>query len=217
MKRRNISGLRNEINERAKEFESLSRDVWIKTNSEIDAPRLHALGVVTFRWNVCENKLYSLLWTLLGLPPEEAQALSYDLNLTGVVSRLKALAKLKLKDKKLLIAIENALAVFENCRRNRNQLTHFTFSLVKTPNSPRYRLALAGRARKPAYQTSVPFEDSLRDIRQVARDIVKLNSQLMIIERRVAKRMRPTIKIKLRDWPLSKLQMLPKLLSPSKS
>jgi hypothetical protein len=219
--RQRISDLRKSIRSRENEFALLSHDTWIRANSEIDAQKLHALGVVTFRWNVCENKVMALFWTLLNRPPEEAQIISHDLTMTEVVRRIKALAVIKLKkDKRLVAAIENALEVFDVCRLNRNQFTHFTFSFVSEPSigpwPHRYRLALARKSRKPEYRENVPFPDSIEDIRRVAKDIRRLNGSLRNIERRTFAKIRGSRRIKLRDWPLSAPLSLPELLWPPK-
>ncbi len=159
-------------------------------------PELHD----TFRWNVCENKLFALFWTLLDLPPEEAQVISHDMNLTDVVNRVRALASIKLKtDTELIAAIANGLQVFERCRTNRNQLTHFTFVLAQDTETGPYRLALARMSRKPEYRERVPFPDSIKDIRRVARDIRRLNVFLRDVERRAAAKIRPSRLIKLED------------------
>jgi hypothetical protein len=215
--RRPISHIRKEFRDREEEFNLLSRDKWIRTNSEIDAQKLHALGVVTFRWNVCENKLLSLFWTLLDLPPEETQVILHDLSMVEVMRRVKALASIKLKEnRELVAAIENGLRVFDSCRINRNQLTHFTFVLARDNDTGPYRLALARMSRKPEYRERVPFPDSINDIRRVARDIRRLNAFLRDVERRAAAKIRPSRQIKLEDWPLPKPLPLPELLWPPK-
>jgi hypothetical protein len=211
--RRRISDIRKTIRSREKEFSLLSCDNWIRINSEIEAQRLHALGVVTFRWNVCENKLFALFWTPLDLPNEEAQVISHDMNLTDVTTRVRALASIKLKkDKKLIAAIKNGLQVFERCRTNRNQLTHFTFVLARESETGPFRLALARTSRKPEYRERVQFADSITDIRRVARDIRQLNAFLRTLERRAAAKIRPRRKIKLKDWPFPRPLPPPELL-----
>jgi hypothetical protein len=211
--RQRVSNIRQGLRKRTQEFGLLSNDAWIKANSEIEAAKLHALGVVTFRWNVCENKLFSLLWTLMNRPSEEAQILFHDLSLDDVMRRIEALAALKLKKElRLLAAIKNGVQVFHVCRQNRNQLTHFTFSFVGQLGTSSFRLALARKSRKPEYTQNVPFADTVNDVRRVARDIRRLNAFLRSVERRVAAKMRPSRKIKLRDWPLPQLLPLPKLL-----
>jgi len=215
MRRQRVSNIREGLRKRAPEFGQLSNDAWIRANSEIEVAKLHALGVVTFRWNVCENKLFSLLWTLMNRPPEEAQILFHDLSLDDVMRRIEALASLRLKKEPLLLAaVKNGVQVFHACRQNRNQLTHFTFSFVGELGTSSFRLALARISRKPEYRQNVPFADTVNDVRRVARDIRRLNAFLLSVERRVAAKLRRSrkIKIKLRDWPLPQLLPLPKLL-----
>jgi hypothetical protein len=114
------------VRKRIKEFRSLATDPWIKANSEIEAQRLHALGVIVFRWNLSEQKLFHLFWALLDRPESEVVALGHEVNDIGLAARIRALAIGRLSaNAKLCDAIENAIDVFEVCRQNRNQLAHF--------------------------------------------------------------------------------------------
>jgi hypothetical protein len=48
------------LHPRKREFAPISRDAWIIVNSDIEPQKLHALGVIKFRWNLSEHKLISL-------------------------------------------------------------------------------------------------------------------------------------------------------------
>jgi hypothetical protein len=49
-------------------------DPWIKENSPLSPDKLHAIGVIAFRWNQCEFGLLHLLSDIVGLPHVELWA-----------------------------------------------------------------------------------------------------------------------------------------------
>jgi hypothetical protein len=54
----------------------LNVDPWIQANSSpVGAERLHALGVITLRWNMCEYGLFGIFCEVVRLPIEECWAL----------------------------------------------------------------------------------------------------------------------------------------------
>jgi hypothetical protein len=128
--RQRVSNIRQGLRKRTQEFGLLSNDAWIKANSEIEAAKLHALGVVTFRWNVCENKLFSLLWTLMNRPSEEAQILFHDLSLDDVMRRIEALAALKLKKELRLLAAIKKWRSGVSCLSAKQKSAHTLHFLV---------------------------------------------------------------------------------------
>jgi hypothetical protein len=171
-----IKDFRQDFRRRRKEFEPLSRDPWIKTNSDIEPQKLHALGVITFRWNFSENKLFDMFQALLKLPIEEAHALADGLKNEELVRRIKTLASSRIKNKKTLELMSNVLDVYDICRQNRNQLAHFNITLETPGSGLRFEVALARRRRD--YRSELPFPQTVKDIRRVARDIRRLNNQL---------------------------------------
>ena len=80
-----------------KQLPSLSHDAWIKANSEIEPQRLHALGVISFRWNMSEQLLFWLFSELLNLPNREALILGHKLGPIDLSVRIKLLASTRLK------------------------------------------------------------------------------------------------------------------------
>jgi hypothetical protein len=69
---------------RREQFRALGNDAWIMANSEIDPQRLHALGVITFRWNMSEQLLFSLFAQLLNCPEREVMILGHELTFRAV-------------------------------------------------------------------------------------------------------------------------------------
>ncbi len=124
--RENLASMLKDLRSRKKQLQPLARDYWIIINSEIEPQKLHALGVITFRWNLCEQKLLALFGSILDCPIEETHVLALELSGPALIARIRLLASTRLKgDDQLIASILNALDVFDVCRRNRNQLTHF--------------------------------------------------------------------------------------------
>lgn len=101
---------------------------WISANSPIEFEKLHALGVVVYRWNACELGMRTLLASLKGPPFAEVWK-----------------DHSKSKRKPLLVAVESAIAasfhheeakeaaryavkLYEVNAENKNQLLHFLAS-----------------------------------------------------------------------------------------
>lgn len=117
--------------DRWKDYGLLPNDAWIKANSEIEPQRLHALGVISFRWNMSEQLLFFLFKELLNLPDREVLILAHRLGPIDLSDRIKVLASTRLKQRpKLIPLIDNALKVYDLCRRNRNVVTHFDVQIA---------------------------------------------------------------------------------------
>src|SRR5262249_29067810 len=78
-----------ELRSRMGQFHALARDRWIIMNSEIEPEKLHALGVITFRWNLCEQKLLTLFGSVLNCPVEETHVLTHDLSGPALIARAR--------------------------------------------------------------------------------------------------------------------------------
>jgi hypothetical protein len=204
--RKHLSEDLKRIRSRTKEFQSLGRDPWIKANSEIEAQRLHALGVIAFRWNLSEQKLLHLFAALLDCPESEYIALAHELNDIALMVRIRALAANRLKDDpKLHDAITNVLEVFEVCRQNRNQFVHFYIVLAGRRSGYLAAWDFERKERNPYKFVKAPFPNTVKDLRRVAKDIARLNLNLRAISFLVDRKYHPE-----RGWPAPPL---PKELS----
>jgi hypothetical protein len=172
----------NAFRERWREYKFRSDDAWIKTNSEIEPQRLHALGVVSFRWNMSEQLLLAVFTELLNLPKREAQILAHGLGPLDFANRINVLASTRLRSRpKLVKIIHNALEVYDLCRQNRNQVTHFDVQIALGKERAK-GFSFARRVRKPdTFPDTVQFDDSLQNIRRIAKEIWRLNVQLKTI------------------------------------
>jgi hypothetical protein len=181
----------NTVRSQRKELSTLSHDPWILVNSDIEPQKLHALGAISFRWNLSEQKLLQLFGSILNCSVEEAHVLAHEVGALALIARIKVLASTRLKDDdKLVSAITNVLDVYDVCRKNRNQLTHFDLTLVSETRP--WTLALARKSRSPEYRKSEPFPDTIKDLRRVARDVRRLNAQLYLVERCVFRTYNPS-------------------------
>jgi hypothetical protein len=156
---------------------ALSIDRWISTHSPIEPERLHALGVVTLYWNECEYELFLIFGEVLALPLPQLWALAHDLGDIAISTRIMALARAKKFDEAALSALENALAVYDVCRRNRNQLTHFWAMGGIAGGRTLYH-----RSKKPDDYFPDLFDSKLEDIRRVAEEIMALRDHLFQLE-----------------------------------
>ena len=136
--------------------------------------------------------MFSLFSLLLDLPKREVQILAHGLGNLDLINRIKVLAATRLADNpKLIEAIENAMVAYDSCRQNRNLITHFDIQLaLGKERSLNFRLMR--RPRKPdPEETSIRFDDSLRSLRRVAKDIWKLNAQLKTIGNAIFAKQKP--------------------------
>lgn len=151
-------------------------DEWIDKYATLGAQKLHALGMVTFMWNACEYKMFELFYVSTGLGANMAWLLVHDLNSKAVSDRLNAYLDHAFTDPRPIQGeidlIKNAIAAYDVCRQNRNQLTHFWLEHDLEKQEVRM-MRLKGPALKLA-----PIPEGVADIRRVADDLVGLNNHL---------------------------------------
>src|SRR6266702_3365537 len=73
----------------------LSIDEWMTANSELGYNRLHALGVITQRWNRAERWLFIIFCDVSGYDEAEAWALVYSLGTPAISERIRSLLKIR--------------------------------------------------------------------------------------------------------------------------
>jgi hypothetical protein len=145
--------------------EAFKTDTWIATNSAIAPEKLHALGVMTFRWNIVEASLKVLLISLAKVDFAVIWAIIHSLGNESISELLK---KENLPEP-VTKTIEHGLKLFDANRINRNQLTHFLpTALVKSDFA---------RLKGPSFDPK-PLPDNVSDLRRVADDIGRLQVYL---------------------------------------
>lgn len=140
-------------------------DKWVVENSQIAAEKLHALGVVAFRWNSAEISLRSTLILLLRLNWNVAWSVIHEMGDMALMVSIREIIESNPVPKEVAETIEHGLKLYDANRLNRNQLTHFLPA------------ALVGsdltRMKGPRFDPQ-PFPDSVGDLRRVADDLADL-------------------------------------------
>ena len=146
-------------------------DPWMTANSKVDLnsdlgyKRLHALGVITLRWNRAEQWLFTTFCDVTGYDEAETWALVLDLGDTSICKLIKSFLKIRGFETEALL-IENALEVYDICRQNRNLVTHaWTRGLTADGHA-----GLARKSKASYNQDAEPFPSSLDDLRRVAEE-----------------------------------------------
>jgi hypothetical protein len=76
----------------------LADDPWISTTSPIGPKRLHALGLMILRWNICELALFRVFCEAMQLPIPECWALAHKLGDVDLIERIMTILKLRNSD-----------------------------------------------------------------------------------------------------------------------
>lgn len=153
----------------------LTEDPWISSNSEIDAARIHAIGVITFQWNHCEFWLFHLFCAISDLPIEKAWTLVYDLGPIPMSKRIRALMQSRGFHPDAIALIENALEFYDRCRQNRNSIVH------AWTQARGFRLTMVRKSKDPEKMEHTPFPCELGDIRGVAEHVQWMSRRLWIL------------------------------------
>jgi hypothetical protein len=152
-------------------------DPWVAENLPISAERLHAVGVIAFRWNECEFWLFFLFAEVSWLPQDEAWIHFYDLGDISVCTRIESiLTKRPTYDPHGTVLILNVLKAYDIGRQNRNVVLH-----AWTRGRIGSEYALARRSKKPLDPSPTRFPDDLAALRKVADDLQELQRQMWLL------------------------------------
>lgn len=165
---------------------TLSNDPWIAEHSIIDPERLHALGVITLWWNLCERDLFFIFCHVFGVSSRVGWIIAHDLGDISISTIITEKMKLHPPDPDIATLIENTLKVYNVCRIKRNTLTHFTGQ--SPPDDPKnlekvFFVRMKGPSGKP-----IPIPSSKEDIRQVALEIKTFGIYLWNVHKALAAR-----------------------------
>lgn len=157
---------------------SLDDDPWI-TDSIADPAKLHALGMVTVFWNMCEHALHGLFESVSRLPGDVSWAITHDMKDVTLCDKIMQMSiKYGFGDDGIDL-IKNTIDVYDRCRLNRNQFTHFHFAYNGSVEPSRLeRLKGPDRIR-------VEIDDRLDTIRRVADEILTLAANIVFVRSRV--------------------------------
>ena len=142
-----------------------SSDPWIAANSPLPADKLHAIGVIAFRWNRCELGLFLLLSAVAKLPRRDVWAMTHDLGDMAMCDRVRTFALFRGYHPDGMTLISNALTIYDRCRQNRNSIIHaWTISVGRDP-------PLARKSKKGSDPEPIPLPSAISELRRVADEI----------------------------------------------
>jgi hypothetical protein len=136
------------------------------------------MGVITLRWNQCERELFYLFCEVSEIDPNTAWVLLHKLKDVEIWKSIKTIANQKALNPQVLELIENADKVYDQCRLNRNQITHFEM----LPGTSWSSNKLERRSTQPHSMETSPFISDLKALRQVAEEIYDLGSRLWVLQ-----------------------------------
>lgn len=184
--------------------QSEADDPWIEYLSAFYPPKkLHALGAVTFFWNLCETAITDIFAEVSGIPWQTSWILTKDMGTTTLCAKLSELARSKPLPQTVIEYLNHELKVFDLCRRNRNQLTHFHVGFSADQGDG---LQMTIKRRSKAQPSPITIPDSLGDLRRVAQEIGDLRQNLTDFF------MFLTTQGEVPPWPLPRKLPLPELL-----
>jgi hypothetical protein len=145
--------------------DTLKDDTWIAANSQIAPEKLHALGVVSYRWNIAEASLKSLLIAVTRSDFAIIWAIIHDIGDVAISTSITEILGKTAWPKPVADAILHGLKLYEANRINRNQLTHYLPSSFVGVD--------LARLKGPDFNPE-PIPNDVTDLRRVADDIGRL-------------------------------------------
>ena len=159
---------------------ALEDDPWVRRPSSI--PQIHALGLITYRWNACEQFVPLLFWQISQIDWSMARLITHDMQTPSICDKI-----IEMLDQRAIAfdteteeAIRYGMDLFSANRINRNQLTHFLPVAVKQGDAPLTLL----RNKGPRYPTDA-LDADLASLRRVADEIRACSSYLHSIHVRL--------------------------------
>jgi hypothetical protein len=177
------------------------QDPWIASHSIVTPAKLHAQGVLTKGWNLCEYWTGAIFTDALGVPERIGIVITHDLGDITVWNKIIDVAKARQLSDKVIEELAHASKVYDRCRSNRNQFVHA--STVGVRNADGSILSL-GRRKGPTLEVT-GLNDSLNRIRQVVAEINALSQYL----RHLCLAVHAPDE---RSWPLPKRPALPEFV-----
>ena len=86
--------------------------------------QFHALGVVAYNWNICEEAIRALFSDATALPLRVRYTITHDMGDVAMVEKLRAVPAKRRLGPAATAAIIHACDLYDICRQNRNALIH---------------------------------------------------------------------------------------------
>ena len=159
---------------------ALEDDPWVRRPSSI--PQIHALGLITYRWNDCEKFVPLLFWQVSQTAWSLARLITHDMQIPAVCDKIIEMLDQSAVafDTETEDAIRYGMNLFSANRINRNQLTHCLPVVSKEENAPLTML----RNKGPTHPKDA-LDTSLSSLRRVADEIMECSRYLHSIHVRL--------------------------------
>jgi hypothetical protein len=103
----------------------LTDDPWIAANSPIEPEKLHAIGVITYKWNTCEIGIRILLDCISNRNIDVTWTETHDIRSSQLMKRVEKTIVASHHKTHVKEAVLHAVKLYDVNRVNRNQLSHF--------------------------------------------------------------------------------------------
>lgn len=178
-----------------------NQDPWIVSNSMLTPEKLHALGVLTLKWSVCEYWTGAIFSDVLGVSERVAVTITHDLGDIAMWNKIVNLAEARGLAPQIIEELKHASKVYDICRSNRNQFVHAATIMKRNQDG-----SLLSLGRKKGPTLNVPeLGGDLEHLRRVCDDLTALNRYLSDLCLGVARPQKST-------WPLPGRPSLPEFV-----
>jgi hypothetical protein len=149
----------------------MNHDPWVRANSELPPEVLHALGVISFRWNSCEFGLKMLFAESTGISVPNSLLITQEMGSITISAIIRETFELRKRDAPIVDEVLFSLDLFDVNRLNRNQLTHYLPATGPVGMEIRRNKVFGGVGGE-----SIPSK--VTDVRRVADEIGTLRTHL---------------------------------------
>lgn len=153
---------------------ALTDDPWIQCHSPIEPEKLHAIGVIAYKWNTCEIGIRILLDCISNRNIDVTWAETHDIRPSQLLKRIEKTISTSYYKPPVKEAVLHAVKLYDVNRVNRNQLSHFLPSASRTGMEIRNNKT----SDFSAIFDSPTVRSELSDIRRVAEEIQALITYL---------------------------------------
>lgn len=180
-------------------------DSWIEENSPLAFEKLHAMGVVQYRWNTAELYMVLLIAAVTNLNFDTAWKRTRKRRASQLFGMLRDGYRFLSKSPQVIEHVEHAISLYDVNLKNRSQVTHF---LPEGGNSESLHNSRSSDYLAMFDQT--PIKTDLLDLRRCADDLRLLNRYLVGISNALGDR--PFLKMAGKVGPMPEKPALPSLL-----
>lgn len=175
----------------------LEADEWVTKNSPIEPAKLHAMGVIHYRWNTVELLMVLLIAAVAHMPFSAAWQKTRNKRASQIYDLLRSKYHLYSRCPQVIDCVEYVIEIHQIDLRNRSQLAHFLPEGGGTE-----RLHNSRGADYLAIFDQPPVRTELEDLRRCAEDLALLSRYITGIVNAVGDRLLPIIGGQVGDMPV---------------